>query len=63
MYVNIPSSLSQSMAYISSTYSADIKNLVTFLLSKPKDMKLPTIFNVTAIISHRMVRELHHTYE
>jgi len=54
--------IGKSVELIASQYSSDLKSLVTYLLTKPKGGKLPTISTVSHMISHRLINEIHHTF-
>eukprot|EP00455_Lapot_gusevi_P003887 TRINITY_DN1158_c0_g1_i12.p1 TRINITY_DN1158_c0_g1~~TRINITY_DN1158_c0_g1_i12.p1 ORF type:complete len:691 (+),score=79.02 TRINITY_DN1158_c0_g1_i12:556-2628(+) len=63
MSPNISNNFNKAIEFIGSQYSPDLKKVLTFILSKPKSsMKLPTIFDVSALFHHRLLYELQHTY-
>jgi Pan3 Pseudokinase domain len=50
--------LGESIDLVGRRYSADLKNLLMVLLNKPKNVKPPSVVNISSLISHRIVGAL-----
>jgi len=60
--LNAVQNLPKSLEFVATHYSADVKNLLLYLLTKPTSLNYPSLSEVTIMIAPHMLQEVQHLH-